>query len=101
MGLKSPAQRYKNNSSRALPPPASAAFVGAYSKSKLQTPSRCRSARSTRTKICTPTQQRQIHTPADYLRSVTDDRSATSELSSVLHTPKTCPDVPDWELECK
>ena len=70
----------------------------------------CRSARSTRTvflrntQLQTPSKQEPALSPRDILQSeLGDDRSVTSELSSILRSPKAnkspCAKVPDWELE--
>ena len=103
-------QRYANIPSRALPP--------ASSRSKLRAPSTtgrgdstgrstaspsvasCRSARSTRSsKFHTPVKKIQTLSPREKLQSDADDRSATSELDSILRTPKGATAIPAWELE--
>ena len=103
-------QRYANIPSRALPP--------ASSRSKLRAPSTtgrgdstgrstaspsvasCRSARSTRSsKFHTPVKKIQTLSPREKLQSDADDRSATSELDSILRTPKGATTIPAWELE--
>jgi len=116
---RTPNQRNAKNSRRALPPASSSA--SAYSRSKLQAPSTigrgistgrsivspsvtsCRSARtfSRKTKMHTPVKQEEALSPRDILQSDRDNRSATSELSSILRTPKASdtPAVLDWELE--
>jgi chromosome segregation ATPase len=103
--------RNANISSRALPP--------ASSRSKLRAPSTigrgistgksiaspsvasCRSAKSTRSsKFFTPTKKVQALSPREKFQSDTDDRSAASELYSILRTPnKGATAIPAWELE--
>lgn len=107
---RTPNHKNEKNQSKSLLPPASSLSIGTYSRSKLHPPSSIGRAFSSNKSITSPsasscrsskTYRDTIQTPGTKIKSDTDDRSATSELSSILRTPKAGDSsaVPDWELE--
>ena len=107
---RTPNHKNEKNQSKSLLPPASSLSIGTYSRSKLHPPSSIGRAFSSNKSITSPsasscrsseTYRDTVQTPGTKIKSNTDDRSATSELSSILRTPKAgdSSTVPDWELE--